>query len=387
MLLLHTMIYEERQTGEDDVFVKKRIGILSYRGDKGFVNASFLRRMIWEGAAMGAEVFVFSPQDVDQSSRKIRGFVPTANGWKCRRFDWPDLVIDHYRYYPVEKHRAYLPYRRGNCFRFANSRFANKFRVHQLLWQETELRRWLPETDVYSRARLADMLNRYATIYIKPTNGTGGRGILRVERQRGKFLLSGQSAQRGKRTVVLRTAKGVTGRIEAWMAREKNGEEKFLIQQGLNLALVPNRTVDARLLVQKDGTGTWRVTGMGMRIGRENSSTSNLHAGGEAAQAGRFLAHRFGPDQARDILRECRDMALRVVETLERHFGPMMEFGFDIGIDVDGRPWIIEINPKPGRDIFRKLGKQETYLLAVRRPLEYALYLLQNEEAETQMTL
>jgi hypothetical protein len=366
------------------VSVKKRIGILSYRGDKGFVNAPFLRRLALEGQALGAEVFLFSPRDVFVAARKIRGYVPTANGWKSSWFAWPDLVIDHYRYYPIPKHRTYLPFRRGNFFRFANSRFSNKFRVHELLSQEGELQRWLPESYVYSTEKLIDMLNRYNTIYIKPTNGTGGRSILRVERKNGRYVLAGQTKQQGKRNDVLPTLKALAQRIEQWMKREKSGDESFFIQQGLNLALLPNRTVDARLLIQKDGSGEWRITGMGMRIGQVKSSTSNLHAGGKAVHARPFLTKHFGAEKAEAILAECRELAFHTVEKLEKHFGPMMEFGIDIGIDVDGRPWIIEMNPKPGRDIFRKLGQLEKYRLAVRRPMEYALYLLNSGEPRTQ---
>ncbi len=361
--------------------VRKRIGILTYRGEKGFVNTSFLRRLAREGQALGAEVFLFSPRDVLVNTKRIRGFVPTASGWKRAWFSWPDIVIDHYRYYPVPKHRHYLPLRRSTLFRFANHRFSNKFRVHQVLSQEPELQRWLPETHVYSREKLRDMAGRYKIIYLKPSNGTGGRSILRVERRNGRFVLYGQSKM-GKQNGIVTSFQALTRRIEEWIGSEKSGDESFLIQQGLNLALLKDRTVDARLLIQKDGTGEWRITGMGMRIGQQKSSTSNLHAGGRAVHAKDFLTRQFGLEKAEAILDECRQLAFQTVEKIEQHYGQMMEFGFDIGIDVNGRPWIIEINPKPGRDIFRKLGRPELYRHAVRRPMEYALYLLENQEED-----
>ncbi|MCK9909492.1 YheC/YheD family protein [Microbacteriaceae bacterium K1510] len=56
-----------------------------------------------------------------------------------------------------------------------------------------------------------------------------------------------------------------------------------------------------------------------------------------------------------------------------------MVFGIFIGVDVNGRVWLIEMNPKPGRDIFRKLGREDRYALAVRRPLQYALHLLNQQ--------
>ncbi|MFY0542522.1 YheC/YheD family protein [Brevibacillus sp. H7] len=366
--------------------MRERIGIMAYRKERGFTNGAFLKRLVQEGQALGVEVFLFSPQDVSVAARKIRGYVPTSTGWKSSWYSWPDMVIDHYRYYPVPKHRLYLPLRRGTLFRFANSRFSNKLRVHQVLYQEEELQRWLPETHIYSREKLTEMLKRYKSIYIKPTNGTGGRSILRVERKGGSFVLYGTTKRQGKRNEVHSTLQSLTRRVEQWIESEKSGEESFFIQQGLHLALLPNRTVDARLLIQKDGSGQWTITGMGMRIGQVKSSTSNLHAGGKAVRASAFLSKQFGRQKAEAIVAECRELAFQTVEKLERHYGPMMEFGFDIGIDVDGRPWIIEINPKPGRDIFRKLGQPELYRTAVRRPMEYALYLLRKQEQEESET-
>lgn len=92
-----------------------------------------------------------------------------------------------------------------------------------------------------------------------------------------------------------------------------------------------------------------------------------------------FLVNRFGQEEARRIVLECKELVVQTVARIEQHFGQMMEFGFDLGIDVHGRVWIIEINPKPGREIFRQLGELRRYLQAVRRPLEYALYLIEQD--------
>lgn len=364
--------------------MRKRIGILTYRGEKGFIEPGFLRRMVREGTKMGAEVFLFGPQDVHFSEKRIKGYFPTEKGWKSAWYGWPDIVIDRYRYYPVPKHHLYLPFRKQNWFRYANSRFSNKFRVHQVLEQDPALVRWLPETLPYSRDTLSVMLKQHGIVYLKPTNGTGGRSILRVEKQQDGYLLHGRTKQQGRSSERLSTLSALCKRMEYWMEHEKNGREQFFLQQGLQLALVPERTVDARLLVQKDGSGLWKLTGMGFRIGPRSSSTSNLHGGGKALPAASFLTERFGLDEAMRIIEECKELAIQMVTRIEQQYGPMMEFGFDLGIDVKGRVWMIEINPKPGRDIFRQLGQNERYVQAVRRPLEYALYLLRESEQSQQ---
>lgn len=367
-------------------YVKKRIGILTYRGDKGFGNPFFLRGLVQEGKAMGVEIYVFSPQDIDLEHFRIRGFEPSGARWTCQWREWPDIVIDYYRYYPVEKHRHYLPIRKSSLFYFANNRFANKFRVHQLLEQEPGLRKWLPETVQFSRKSLEHMCKRHPILYVKPTNGTAGRSILRIERRGAdRYLLFGRTRQQVVRQELVSGLAALSRRVAIWVEKEKQGSELFFLQQGLDLNLLPERTVDARLLAQKDGEGKWRLTGMGIRIGPVNSSTSNLHGGGKAVRAGQFLVKRFGEERAEMIIHQCRELALDTLEVLERHFGPMMEFGFDLGIDTDGRVWLIEMNPKPGRDIFRKLEQFDRYLLSVRRPLEYAIHLLKKDQSEREL--
>lgn len=362
--------------------MSKRIGILTYRGDAGFTEPGFLRRLVIEGRELGAEVFLFGPQDVRFAERRIRGYVPAESGWKSEWCSWPDIVIDRYRYYPIPKHSLYLPFRRQNWFRYANSRFTNKFQVHQVLAQDPLLERWLPETKPYSRENLAALLQRHRLLYLKPTNGSGGRSILRVERTPGGYRLHGRTKLQAKSSEKLASMRELCRRLEQWMEQEKHGNELFFLQQGLALDLVPERIVDARLLAQKDGSGRWRLTGMGLRMGAPHSSTSNLHGGGKALPAARFLTERFGAAEAARIILECKELALKTVARIEEHFGQMMEFGFDVGIDVSGKLWIIEINPKPGRDIFRQLGQKKRYRQAVRRPLEYALYLLEKTEGE-----
>lgn len=340
------------------------------------MNRFFLRQLVAAGERLGAEVFLFGPQDVDEQQRRIRGYKPGQSGWKSGWNSWPDIVIDRYRYYPVPRHKQYLPFRKKMLFRYANNRFSNKFRVHQVLEQDAGLRKWLPHTEAYSRKALAAMLAQHQIVYVKPTNGSGGRSILCVEKRKDGYLLRGRTKRQQRIVHTVTSLTALQNMLENWMEREKQGRERFFLQQGLELSLVPGRTVDARMLVQKDGNGEWGMTGMAIRVGQKQSSTSNLHSGGRAVPALLFLAKKFGEQEAVRIMEECGELALRAVRRIEEHFGPMMEFGFDIGIDVHGGVWLIEMNPKPGREIFRQLGQMDRYQLAVRRPLEYALYLL-----------
>jgi glutathione synthase/RimK-type ligase-like ATP-grasp enzyme len=349
---------------------KPAIGILTWREGKKFAEPAYFRQLIRAGNELGCTVFLFSPSDVLSSERQVRGFIPNgAGGWTGRLFDRPDVVIDRYRYTPTPAFKQYVAFRKQSSFLYANNRLANKWRVHEVLWRDQRMQRWLPETRLYNHANLQAMLSRHSLLYLKPLNGTGGRGIVRLERKGDGYHLLGRDKQRAKVTAVIRQLPPLLRWIDRWKW------ERFIVQQGLHLELVPNRSVDLRLMIQKDGSGQWSITGHGIRIGGERSATSNLHGGGKAIPTKSFLAQRFGEQRTVDILRQCYELSYQTAETIENHFGRMIELGLDIGIDVNGRAWLIEVNPKPGRQIFKELGAPQLYKQAISKPLEYAIYL------------
>jgi glutathione synthase/RimK-type ligase-like ATP-grasp enzyme len=347
------------------------IGVLTWREGKKFAEPDYFRKLLRAGREMGCRVFLFSPQDVMEHEKRVRGYFLNQQGkWKAQLFDRPDVVFDRYRYTPTQAFKNYVAYRRRSKFLYVNNRLANKWRVHEVLVQDSRMHRWLPETWMYSKLRLAKMLERHNILYVKPMNGTGGRSILKVEKTRNGYRLLGRDQQRRKVSTTLSQLTSVQNWVDRWTKGQK-----YIVQQGLRLDLVPRRAVDMRLLIQKDGNGEWNVTGHGIRIGGERSATSNLHGGGKAVVAEAFLRPRFGDTETPRIVKDCELLALQTASALESKFGRMVEFGLDIGIDVEGRAWLIEVNPKPAREIFSQMGDAQGYRKAIRRPLEYALYL------------
>ncbi|WP_232698375.1 YheC/YheD family endospore coat-associated protein [Brevibacillus daliensis] len=356
---------------------KPVIGVLTYRNGKKFFEPTFFRHLIQEGKKLGAIVFLFGPHDVQLAKRKIKGFTPGADKtWKKVEFDWPDIVIDRYRYYPRPQHKDYLAFRRKPLFEYANSQFKSKWKVHEALSGEDEMIVWLPETHVFSKEKLDLMRKEHPLLYVKPTNGTAGRSILRIQRNTSSYSVLGRTLSLKKIVKDALSYEELVSFIANWTKDERLGKEKFLLQQGIDLELIKGRMVDTRILIQKNELGDWNVTGLGIRVGGSNSSTSNLHGGGKAYDPLEVLTKRFGEKMAKEVLTKCRALAYQTAESVEKIYGRMFELGLDVGIDVSGDVYLIEINPKPGRDIFRQLNQIETYREAVRRPLQYALLLL-----------
>ncbi|MDT2240339.1 YheC/YheD family protein [Paenibacillus larvae] len=152
--------------------------------------------------------------------------------------------------------------------------------------------------------------------------------------------------------------------------RQLQINENYIIQQGINLRLPGGRVHDYRLLLQKNKKGEWEVTGCAGRIGPTHSITSNLHGGGMAVPMEKLLLTRL--QSLREINRIKHNMSrisTQVAIFLEGRFGTICELGIDLAVDERGKVWLLEVNPKPSREVFRKIGDMDTYRKAITNPL------------------
>ncbi|MGO4274257.1 YheC/YheD family protein, partial [Paenibacillus sp. TAF58] len=58
----------------------------------------------------------------------------------------------------------------------------DKYRIHQLLYANHSLRKYLPDSIKYSRGKLEDSMKKYASLFIKPTNSSIGDGIIKISK-------------------------------------------------------------------------------------------------------------------------------------------------------------------------------------------------------------
>lgn len=349
-----------------------RLGILTWRKGPYVEELTYFTHLAKEAQKWNMEVFLFSPTDILNTERIRALYYEVGKGWINKICPPPHVVYDRFRNMQPAAFKPFISFREQSEWIFLNSRLAHKWNLHRFMHQHHQIRGWLPETLFLENPKDAlELLKKYPIIYIKPVNGTGGKGILSISRQsNGPLQVLGRNNQRKKVKAVFNSVPSLAAFLKNWTQGTK-----YIAQQGLELEWEHGLVTDFRLLVQKDGSGQWTVTGLGGKIGGKNSATSNLHGGGKAIQPEVFL-RRYFPEEKRKLLyEECNKLGLIVAEYLEEKFGRLLELGIDLGIDKKGNVWIIEVNNKPGRDIFKQMGDTETYLKAVRRPIEYAKYI------------
>lgn len=157
---------------------------------------------------------------------------------------------------------------------------------------------------------------------------------------------------------------------------------RFLVQQGIPLRLPGGRFHDYRMLVQKNSQGNWALTGIAGRVGAAKSVTSNLHGGGHAVKAETLLKEWLGSsEKAAKAIQSAEKLGLDAAAFLEDSFGTLCELALDLAIDREGRIYVLEVNPKPAREVFSRAGERETYRKALKQPLEYALWIYRTKLA------
>lgn len=354
------------------------LGILTlYLNDSGVLEErDYYRKMTEEGQKLGLQIFVFTPEDVHHKLQRIRGQFYDTNSklWHRKWTRFPDMIFDRCRIQRSHRFDELLKFRsRYSNQTFLNRPLRNKWTIYTVLSKDDRFRPYLPKTRYINDVQdVREMLRTHSLLYLKPINGTGGRGILRIERDK-SGMLHIQGRDQGRRIVQPVTMK--PDKLSHYLAGWNLKTTRYIVQQGIQLKLRNGRVHDYRLLVQKDGSGQWSVTGCAGRVGAPGSITANLHGGGRAVKMDTLLRSWIG-DEGRiaRIKDEVHRFGISIAQYLELCYDALCELAIDIAIDRRGRIWMIEVNPKPSREVFIRAGEPDVYHKAIVRPLEYAIW-------------
>lgn len=349
-------------------------------GEPGFAAGEHCRQLCEAGSRLGLDVYVVTPNSLLTAGAPY-GFRPapaaaadaTGGGWRREAAPVPGLVYD--RHFAASR-RELQRYREALQLlleqpgvRLLGSGLPGKLAVQRMLRRDAELAPHVPESAPLRSARgLLAALER-GELFLKPDGGSQGRGVMRIRREPDSGAVAVDGRTPGNAPFSRRFAED--GPFCAWL-RQALSRRPYLAQPYLTLTDRSGASYDIRCLMQKNGQGRWRLTGMAVRRGQQGSVTANLHGGGAALPALPFLESEFGCEAGGAIAADIRRLAARVPEALEAQHGRLVELGVDFGVDRGGRIWLIEVNSKPGRAAFLHIGSPESRRAAVQNPLRYA---------------
>lgn len=218
---------------------------------------------------------------------------------------------------------------------------------------------YVPDTRLFKRTNLVDMLKSYATVYCKPTSGSGGAGIMRVKKKGNGYLLqygSGQSTHGSMDSLYERMNKRINSR-------------SYLLQKGITLAKTNGNPFDIRVMVQKTDSGKWVSTALFTKIGRPGKVATNYNQGGRIGYFAPTMAGAgFGSARIKSKETELKRLGRQVGRAFDRHGKGFRELGLDIALEDGGRAWILEVNTSPQFYPLKRMKNKTLY----RRIVSYA---------------
>lgn len=362
-----------------------QLGVLAmYLEERKLEELSFFRKLSIYGQKMGIEVLVFTPDDFSVSKQMVQAHYFSSSGkWQRKWTAFPELIYDRCRYHGKHNYRKITNFRSqyNKRLTYMSHPLKNKWSMHQVLSENEVIAGHLPATVRYSGTKeLLHFLKKHQRVYLKPSSGTGGRGIIRLQMMRDSgFLLQGRDQNRHIIPPQRLYEMQISARFSNWKL-----SDRYIVQQGIPLTLKDGRVHDFRMLVQKNGKGEWEITGCAGRVGPRHSVTSNLHGGGTAVPMETLLLRRFERNKVDEIKEEAYELGMEVATFVEEKFGSQVEIGIDLAVDPKGKVWLLEVNPKPSREVFYRIGEKETYRKAITRPLEYAIWLIKRKKNKSE---
>ncbi|WP_337104173.1 YheC/YheD family protein [Paenibacillus sp. YIM B09110] len=207
----------------------------------------------------------------------------------------------------------------------------------KVLLRNGELRNHIPATKLFGKQSLYGMLRKFGMVYVKPTGGQMGIGVMRVEAYRGKFTY-----QHGFR-------KASFGSYEALyhaLVRETRGKT-YIVQKGINLLKHKGRPFDIRLMVQKSPFGGWEATGTLGRVAHPRKIVTNGSQGGSIYPTARLLKKYSDAGYRNRLIRHMDYIGLVTAKQMRAAYPGLRVIGLDLALDKHMKPWILEVNTAP----------------------------------------
>lgn len=320
--------------------------------------STFMKELMAKANHFGVLSYAVIPGESDVNP--LTGYVLTPKGWALVPVPYPDLVYNRFFGHRLKARDRLIRRLLEKGARLVNSPLPDKWICYKWLKQSRLLSPYLPETRLYtSFTDIENMLSRYGEVYVKPRHGQKGKGIVRISHE--------------KKGLILKTSDGSSYRLfsPGHVFHLPFTPNRYIVQQGIRFWNYPE-FFDVKVLVQSTGD-RFVVTGKVARRAQKDRITTHLDLGGKALTFAEYLDQL--PLHLQPTARQGIDrLALDTAEFLSQRLERLGEISLDMGMDEQGRLWIIEVNGKPSRKSFRAAGDIASCRASYDNLLKYALF-------------
>lgn len=332
--------------------------------------------LIQLGRKLGADIFVIPAGHLGHDHSEVLAYrYLRSSGWRLMRCPWPDFVWRRMTERPVtlvsilddeEKLLAkatiqgVLP--RSCC---------DKWTIHTLLTNEDGIPDYVPDTILVTEFdQFLPAIASFGDVYIKPVRGTQGMKIARIIQQDGGYLYRDHESQQSFEWIT-----NDRELLQRW-GQQLSPQQGFLVQKTVQLMMTRfNDPFDLRYLIQAVPAKPAVCTATIARLANSHALTTNLHTGSRAVTVDTVIGLLHPEDTKRFVkgVQTGEMIALLAFQIVQKKYPSLVELGVDIALDSLGRPFLLEVNPVPGRKMLRLLDSR-LRRLSLLRVLEYAVW-------------
>lgn len=368
---LHHLPVRTKKTTEGQYQLGPFVAILTSDSREPFAgNHRNFADLIQMGKRLGITVYVLTPKGIREGKSFVNGYLLQTSKpipkFHQTSLPFPNVVYNRIPYRKEEQSSAVLnaiQYIKQKKVPIFNPCFFNKWSLYK------DLNTTICQTNLPATSKLSDyasfhqMKRNHTALILKPVEGKAGIGMMKIEGN-GPYILNYQTKKQK-----LRMSFNSMSQVYEQVKRLSK-KRTYLIQQAIPLATYQGRPFDIRMLVQKDITADWKISGIGVRIAGQKAISTHVPMGGRIEGFNRVLSNAF-PQQKESIQHRLKHLSLTCAKAIEAKTGKILgEMSMDIGIDKQGKLWFFEANAKP-----QKFDEPVIRARSLRRILEYALYL------------
>lgn len=270
--------------------------------------------------------------------------------------------------------RTPLPYSllKDLIFKTNNKLFNSDYFDKLYFWKffsETKLKSCLPETkELLSLEDLDLMLHNHKVVYLKPANGSLGKGLLSVSRETELYYLRKKNNSAFQDMNKSELTQFIKNLLKS---------RTYLVQEAIEVLRMDRRLTSFRVIMQKDDTPGWNCTCIIACIGCPDGISSHFQTSGFTFSMEDFLINHLKYDEKLVYQKkeEVIDLCLQACMYLDDSGENYGDLGIDLVIDNKLKPWLVEINKRHDHRMPLSIKDEQSYLSVKSNPIKYALKL------------
>jgi hypothetical protein len=221
--------------------------------------------------------------------------------------------------------------------------------------ESIQLAAHLPETKRMTQNAFWYLIRKYGQVIVKPNGGSGGVGVIQIT----ALGNENYGIHTDRRRITVKQKKRTFA-----ILKRKMGNRNYIVQRRINLVTINKRPIDIRVIVQRrKSTSEWHVTGGVAKVaGKGYIVTNNTRSKGILLPIPTAIRKSSIRNRTRKTLvPNLHRIALLSAQRLVKLYPNNYIFGLDMGLDRNGRVWIIEANNAPSMSHFLKLKDKTMY--------------------------